>query len=99
VSPAHPRRSGDPRRPASTTGGPPQPFPDAPELATAAAKALVSAKAMALTRKYRGDAGEMVQILWKRTNEFVTRHKGFSFESALDQVGREVETDLIYGRL
>src|SRR5262249_6187486 len=96
-----PARSGDPRRPASTTGHLPTVFP-VPKKTYGeedAAKTLVFAKATALGRKYQRDPNQLYQELWKRLNEFVSRNKGFSFESALDQVGREVETDLIYGRL
>jgi hypothetical protein len=95
----HPRRSGDPRGPVRTTGHFPQDFSEPSSLAEKEAMALVDAKAMALAVKYTRDRDALKWILWTRTNEFLSRNKGFTFESALDQVGREVETDLIYGRL
>jgi len=89
-------RSGDPTSPATTTGRGPQAFPAAPRQMVEALT-LLNAKALALARKWQRDPGQVAEELAKRANELVGRVP-MSFESALAQVARELESDLAGGR-
>jgi hypothetical protein len=88
-------RSGDPTSPATTTGHGPQAFPAPRQMVEALT--LLNTTALRIGRRYQRDPGQMAEELAKRANELVGRVP-MSFESALAQVARELESDLAGGR-
>jgi hypothetical protein len=90
-------RSGDPTSPATTTGHGPQRFPAVSRAVEQEAKVLVAATAGRIGRRYQRDQGQIAEELWRRTNDLVGRVP-LSLETALAQVARELESDILGGR-